>query len=93
MLPIDVRYAPLSLPTGYTYDESAIFTATNEITGATGVSFSEMFVAATYVKADGTDSSFALWKYNSRFNITEFARLGPTDYQSFSTPYERVTMA
>lgn len=49
-------------------------------------------MAATYVKGDETDSSFLLWKFNTRYNITEFARLGPTDVEDFSTPYERVTM-
>ena len=81
----------MSLPANYKFDHNAIFSDTNKIAGASS-EFSEIFVAATYVKGDETDSSFLLWKFNTRYNITEFARLGPTDVEDFSTPYERVTM-
>ena len=52
--------------------------------------FAEIFVAATYQRGDYQDSSFVFWKYNTRFNITEFVRVGPTDLESHTTPYEKV---
>ena len=78
LLPSSTVYAPVSLPSNYKFDHNAIFSDVNKFNGASS-EFSEIFVAASYVKGDESDSSFLLWKFNTRYNITEFVRLGPTD--------------